>query len=89
MVSGNLYQIIDYHKWLILPDTPIKISLDKDPSPVEGIQGHVPVFMETNNLGIYLLDEKTSSSVYCSQMYILKWSRQFMTLVWFIFFTGF
>lgn len=63
MVSGNLYQIIDHHKWLILPDTPIKISLDKDPSPVEGIQGHVPVFMETNNLGIYLLDEETSSSV--------------------------
>ena len=40
-----------------------KDFLDKDPSPVEGIQGHVPVFMETNNLGIYLRDEETSSSV--------------------------
>lgn len=63
MLSGNLYQIIDHHKWIILPETPIKILLDKDPNPVDGIQGHVPVFMKNNHLGSYLLDEETSNSV--------------------------
>lgn len=62
-IAGNLYQIIENEKWIILPRTPKVIVLQPSSTPVDGIQGHVPVFMEANSLGVYLLDQSTSDKV--------------------------
>ena len=83
-VAGKLYQIVDHHKWIIYSKSPEKIIVDQSSSSVNGIQAHVPVYMEGNSLGNYLLNEETSKSVLSTVYSNLEQAVYDSTMVYFL-----